>query len=136
MPRGYLNFSILSSPTISYRSPIKSFQPIYRVFTIPSIERFNFNYRVFSRLSSWWSKSKVLFKLVLFAFKALVKFASLTPKIASNAVFNLAAVDIMTGGTRVEDPGGEIGKGILDRSNVFKTCCIAINKGSGSVGGK
>ena len=42
----------------------------------------------------------------------------------------------MTGGTRVGDTGGEIGKGIWDGSNVFKTCCIATNKGSGSVGGK
>ena len=73
---------------------------------------------------------------MLFAFKASIKFAPLTPKIASNAVFNSAAVDIVTGGTRVEDPGGELGKGILDGSNVFKTCCIATNKGSGSVGGK
>ena len=82
------------------------------------------------------SPVKVLFKVVLFAFKALVKFAPLTPKIASNAVFNSAAVDIVTGGTKVGDPGGEIGKGIWDGSNVFKTCCIASNKGSGSVEGK
>ena len=137
MPRGNLNFlaCVVQQFVIEAQSKVSN----QSIGSLPSLSLKGLI--LITEYSQGWaaggaSLAKVAFKLVLFAFKALVKFAPLTPKIASKAVFNSAAVDIVTGGTRVGDPGGKIGKGILDGFNVFKTYCIASNKGSGSVEGK